>query len=145
MSHLAQLKVNLRPLWVPAVKALSVFSAWFEESIWKLVFTELEATIRGNHARVVESTNSPDASDVVVETERSWRDPSAAKLLSAVDKWSLDDVGPKYTFQVRWECVRDDYNHVTVNSFTPSRPYQRNWTWQTMKLNCFIRLANLPP
>ncbi|KAJ7104174.1 armadillo-type protein, partial [Mycena belliarum] len=92
----AQLKVNLRPLWSPAAGALAQMALRFGDEVWRLVFHELEAlysapppsgdvesadTFPGD----VEETGDEDKDPW--EEERTWRDPSAHKLRCAVSKW----------------------------------------------------------
>ncbi|KAJ7066948.1 armadillo-type protein [Mycena amicta] len=83
----AQLKVNLRPLWSPAAGALAQMSQRFGDEIWSLMFSELQAV----------QTDPPPIQDANLETseeddedpredERSWRDPSAHKLRGIVQQ-----------------------------------------------------------
>ncbi|KAJ7494716.1 armadillo-type protein [Mycena galericulata] len=91
---IAQLKVNLRPLWSPAAGALAQMAQRFGDEIWRLVFLELQTlysssppndTIEQSMEDVEEETG--DAEKDPWEEERTWRDPSAHKLRGAVTKW----------------------------------------------------------
>ncbi|KAK1236291.1 U3 snoRNP protein [Marasmius sp. AFHP31] len=89
----AQLKVNLRPLWSPAAKALESHSKRFENVVWDLLFGELRRLIEGNTADDENMDNeeegtSAESDDDPWEDERSWRDPSAHKLRLAVIQWN---------------------------------------------------------
>lgn len=92
---LAQLKVNLRPLWSPAAGALSSLSERFGDLVWSLLFHELRSL--GQDQDVGSSPNwmdneqeNPTDENDPWEEERSWRDPSAHKFRGVVVKW-LDD------------------------------------------------------
>lgn len=98
----AQLKVNLRPLWSPATAALASLSQHFGDLVWELVFGELRAVTRMQGTQQATITNPHWISDVAssaeddddkepLEEERSWRDPGAHKLRSAVGKWLRND------------------------------------------------------
>ncbi|KAF8514623.1 armadillo-type protein [Gautieria morchelliformis] len=102
---IAQLKVNLRPLWTPAAKALAVLAQRFGDLVWNLSFTELEAIVHGKLAQDVGSISPKDGPDVTMEVERSWRDPSAAKLRSIVNMWSDGDPPPKEPSQNQHEIL----------------------------------------
>ncbi|GJE97349.1 DRIM domain-containing protein [Phanerochaete sordida] len=85
---IAQLKVNLRPLWNPAAEALATIAERFGDLTWNLLFEQLK-TASLNHL----SDSAPGWMDVddsdqdsISEQERSWRDPSAHKLRSSVGK-----------------------------------------------------------
>ncbi|PIL29525.1 hypothetical protein GSI_08333 [Ganoderma sinense ZZ0214-1] len=88
---IAQLKVNLRPLWAPAASALSTLASRFGDLVWALLFRELQNAV----SPFVDAASNPawlkenaDEGDVIWEDERSWRDPSAHKLRTAVAKWA---------------------------------------------------------
>ncbi|TFK68467.1 hypothetical protein BDN72DRAFT_821164 [Pluteus cervinus] len=103
---IAQLKVNLRPLWSPASGALSSLSQRFGDIVWELLFADLQ-----NLAMVApqdpvsepletgssrpSSPTQPQANEAVDdwEEERSWRDPPAHKLRTIVASWSEHDLG----------------------------------------------------
>lgn len=87
---------------MPAAKALAVLSQRFGESVWRLIFTELEAAVHGDLLLVAESSSPADSLDLAQEAERSWRDPSALRLRTTVDKWSRGVAGPTDMSQVRW-------------------------------------------
>ncbi|KIP04981.1 hypothetical protein PHLGIDRAFT_170606 [Phlebiopsis gigantea 11061_1 CR5-6] len=86
---IAQLKVNLRPLWSPTADALAAVSERFGDVAWGLLFEQLQAVTLNQ----LSEASSPhwmvlddDDYDKVSEAERSWRDPSAHKLRSNVVK-----------------------------------------------------------
>jgi len=94
----AQLKVNLRPLWSPAAEALASLSHRFGDLLWGLIFSELRAVSRIQGIdrstpswMVGPSAEAEDTDDEINEEERTWRDPSAHKLRSAVGKWMRED------------------------------------------------------
>ncbi|KAL0573671.1 U3 snoRNP protein [Marasmius crinis-equi] len=92
----AQLKVNLRPLWSPAAKALESTSRRFGDTVWVLLFEELKKVVEGSDAISkgpsvdwdMEELAGGGADDDPWEDERSWRDPSAHKLWLAVIQWN---------------------------------------------------------
>ncbi|KAF8883245.1 armadillo-type protein [Infundibulicybe gibba] len=79
---IAQLKVNLRPLWSPASGALALLSQRFGDLVWDLVFGELKTLAEAEDGQAIDE----DPSDPW-EEERSWRDPSAHKLRSVIFNW----------------------------------------------------------
>lgn len=91
--------MNLRPLWSPAAGALSSLAERFGDIVWRLTFEELQNVtqmqIGSKTAKTPDwmkgiSDDEDDDADVM-EDERSWRDPSAHKLRSAVGTWLRDD------------------------------------------------------
>lgn len=108
----AQLKVGLRPVWLPTAHALETLSERCGEIVWRVMFGELKAVI------ALSSVDSvPDwAKDKGIgsgnaeewrESERSWRDPSAHKLCNALSKWCMDG-----TFRVLLIRVRGPHKAV---------------------------------
>ena len=105
---IAQLKVNLRPLWSPAAAALASLSQRFGDVVWKLLFEEVQkftcVTSSSTRPEVAESEQNPVASgsnqnhDDPWEEERSWRDPSAHRLRSVVIDW--DNIQSTWRMQV---------------------------------------------
>ncbi|KAG6897519.1 hypothetical protein C0992_000745 [Termitomyces sp. T32_za158] len=91
---IAQMKVNLRPIWSPAAEALGKLSERFENVVWELLFKELRElesrdwleAERVGHAEREDGAKKDDP----WEEERSWRDPAAHQLRTAVLRW-LDD------------------------------------------------------
>jgi U3 small nucleolar RNA-associated protein 20 len=91
----AQLKVGLRPVWLPTAHALEKLSERCGEIVWRVMFGELKAVIALSGV-----DSAPDwAKDIGngegnttewCESERSWRDPSAYKIRSALVKWCVD-------------------------------------------------------
>lgn len=92
----AQLKVNLRPLWSPATAAIGNLAGRWGDLVWGLVFNELKAVTEGEekegeNLEVGQQVQDEDVEeDEVNEQERSWRDPSAHKFRVAVRHW-VDD------------------------------------------------------
>ncbi|KAJ7475832.1 armadillo-type protein [Mycena latifolia] len=92
----AQLKVNLRPLWSPAAGALAQMAQRFGDEVWRLVFQELQALYSTSppsgdpelqQASMEDEEETGDEEKDPWEEERTWRDPSAHKLRSVVSKW----------------------------------------------------------
>ncbi|KAG7091487.1 hypothetical protein E1B28_010518 [Marasmius oreades] len=91
---MAQLKVNLRPLWLPAAKALESLSQRFGDVVWALLFSELRKVAEESSRPSVGGSDSDSQEDIRCkleadpwEDERSWRDPSAHKLRLSVIQW----------------------------------------------------------
>ena len=94
-SHLlvAQLKVNLRPLWAPATKALSELSNRCDPIVWSAVLGDLRRLSEGDDFGLSPgwAKESPSGDgDTIQEEERTWRDPSAHKMRVAVFSWTSD-------------------------------------------------------
>ncbi|KAG6860769.1 hypothetical protein C0995_007801 [Termitomyces sp. Mi166 len=91
---IAQLKVNLRPIWSPAAGALGTLSERFGDLVWELLFQQVRELESGhdlgNAGKDEDAEQEGGADDDPWEEERSWRDPAAHKLRSAVLRW-LDD------------------------------------------------------
>jgi hypothetical protein len=91
-TFVAQLKINLRPLWSPAAAALATLSVRFGDVVWGIMFSELrkkgeDDPCVGRQARNEVIQDDEDQVDEIWEDERSWRDPSAHKLRVALAKW----------------------------------------------------------
>ena len=100
----AQLKVNLRPLWVPAASALSTLATRFGDLVWGLLFEEVKNASTGSLSATSDpawSKEAVDDGDDVWEEERSWRDPSAHKLRTTLAKWSGHKAAQLAIVQVR--------------------------------------------
>ncbi|KAF7327783.1 DRIM domain-containing protein [Mycena kentingensis (nom. inval.)] len=83
----AQLKVNLRPLWSPAAGALAQMAQRFGDEVWRLVFAELQAVHADSSPISGEEMFEEEVEGDPREEERSWRDPSAHKLRGVVQEW----------------------------------------------------------
>ncbi|KAF6761032.1 U3 snoRNP protein Utp20 [Ephemerocybe angulata] len=92
----AQLKVNLRPLWSPATAAISGLAGRWGDVVWAEVFGELKSITGeasgkevGDEGNVEHGQGGSEEveEDEVNEKERSWRDPSAHKFRVAVSHW----------------------------------------------------------
>ncbi|KAJ6608583.1 armadillo-type protein [Mycena sp. CBHHK59/15] len=104
----AQLKVNLRPLWSPAAGALAQMSQRFGDEVWDLLFRELQglySTLHPSDNSGLERSVLDDGEEVEDEEkdpweeERTWRDPSAHKLRGVVSKRLSDKNGMKELFR----------------------------------------------
>jgi U3 small nucleolar RNA-associated protein 20 len=84
----AQLKVNLRPIWSPASEALSSLAQRFGDVVWDIVFSELQQP-QGAHQTPDWMTTTEAGGNKMNpwEEERSWRDPSAHRLRGAAATW----------------------------------------------------------
>jgi hypothetical protein len=106
----AQLKVNLRPLWSPAIAALSSLSQRFGDLVWQILFEELKAsqTAEGvsqlpsqqGHSEVDQGSEDSLDRDRW-EDERSWRDPSGHKLRVVSAQWDDETHSSREYVQVR--------------------------------------------
>ncbi|KAF7330551.1 DRIM domain-containing protein [Mycena venus] len=89
----AQLKVNLRPLWSPAAGALAQMAQRFGDEIWRMVFEELRTLYSSSspsedvRLEPTDEERTGDEDSEPREEERTWRDPSAHKLRSVIGKW----------------------------------------------------------
>lgn len=91
MLLVAQLKVNLRPLWSPAAEALSSLAKRFGDSLWACLFEELQAVTHAPKAHGLpewlDKNHEQDIKDDPWEEERSWRDGTAHKMRNAIASW----------------------------------------------------------
>jgi len=122
---LAQLKVNLRPLWSPAATALGSLSQHFGDVVWRLLFAELHGISREQQPRSSwpekgqeesEESNNEDP----WEEERSWRDPSAHKLRSVVIQWSDSEFAKKQFCKVSLPkfVLKSSYLNFSIDAKT---------------------------
>ncbi|KAF8608156.1 hypothetical protein BDV93DRAFT_486731 [Ceratobasidium sp. AG-I] len=113
----AQLKINLRPLWAPAIQALGTIAnaSGCANEVWSVVFEELERVCREPEGfalraptedvemedeevgRGVEEGMELDGQAEVVEEkweeeERTWRCPRAITFVEIVGRWKKDKV-----------------------------------------------------
>jgi U3 small nucleolar RNA-associated protein 20 len=91
----AQLKVGLRPVWLPTAHALEKLSERCGEIVWRVMFEELKAVIALSSVDSVpdwaeDIGNGASNAEEWRESERSWRDPSAHKICNALAKWCVD-------------------------------------------------------
>jgi U3 small nucleolar RNA-associated protein 20 len=92
----AQLKVGLRPVWLPTAHTLEKLSERCADIVWRVVFGELKAVTASSSVENVpdwmkDIDDGASSADEVYESERSWRDPSAYKIRSALAKWRAQD------------------------------------------------------
>jgi U3 small nucleolar RNA-associated protein 20 len=111
----AQLKVGLRPVWLPAARVLEKFSEQSGEVVWRIMFGELKELVSTSSADGVpewmKDAEVEGDLDKVRENERSWRDPSAHKVRSALAKWGT---GGTFKAQLIRVCVvYFDENHLS--------------------------------
>jgi len=99
----AQLKVNLRPLWAPTMKALSELSTRCDPVLWSAVFEDLRRLSEGLALELspewVKESFSDDGDDIQ-EVERTWQDPSAHKMRVAISTWTSDRVSRRRIVKV---------------------------------------------
>ncbi|CAE6491084.1 unnamed protein product [Rhizoctonia solani] len=103
----AQLKINLRPLWAPAIQTLGTLASTggCGEEVWDVVYSELEMACRDPGAFELRFPKSDDSKgdddgmevDVEVsrseeweEEERTWRCPTAIKFIKTVKRWEVN-------------------------------------------------------
>jgi U3 small nucleolar RNA-associated protein 20 len=77
----AQLKVNLRPIWSPASEALPSLAQRFGDVVWDIVFSELQQPQGAHDYRSRWEQNGS------LGRRRSWREPSAHRLRGAAATW----------------------------------------------------------
>ncbi|CAE6388887.1 unnamed protein product [Rhizoctonia solani] len=104
---IAQLKINLRPLWAPTVQTLGTLASTggCGEEIWDVVYAELERVCRDPNAFELRSPKLGDdkeqkdemevdeetaRSDEWEEEERTWRCPAAIKFIKTVHRWETN-------------------------------------------------------
>jgi U3 small nucleolar RNA-associated protein 20 len=109
---LAQLKVNLRPLWSPAGGALASLSQRFGDLVWRLLFQELQSLQKGEQLDATpqwmeDGQDTEENANDPWEEERSWRDPTAHKFRSVIVRW-VDDA------YAQAELVKVSCNHVSL-------------------------------
>lgn len=106
---LAQLKVNLKPLWKPAGNTITeIIQMGWGERVWSLVWEELQGT------QLVRTGDSDDEShssgeDEDWEDERTWRDPSHLKLRTVLRRWQNEDVQSTHSLTVSSLIFRPNF------------------------------------
>jgi U3 small nucleolar RNA-associated protein 20 len=121
----AQLKVGLRPVWLPTAHALEKLSERCGEIVWQVIFGELKAIVGSSNVENVpdwmKDVGGLNSVDEVRDSERSWRDPSAHKIRSALAKWRAGDAFQMQLIRVCFACevVQDLLNVFNVGSTTP--------------------------
>ena len=113
----AQLKVGLRPVWLPAARVLEKLSEQSSEVVWRIMFGELKELVSTSSAEGVpewmKDARDEDDLDQVRESERSWRDPSAHKVRCALAKWGADDMFRMQLIRVCIVYIHE--NHLNNN------------------------------
>lgn len=90
---LGQLKVNLRPVWTPAIQSLRSLSEFHEDIVWDKILSELRMLIDGSNvdpAHLWMKSRKTQGHEVK-ESERTWRDSSYYKLRLSIAKWTKLD------------------------------------------------------
>ncbi|KAG8773650.1 U3 snoRNP protein [Ceratobasidium sp. 428] len=111
----AQLKINLRPLWAPAIQALGTLASasGCAEEVWGVVFEELERVCREPESFTLRALGEETEDSVAMELdqdknagaepaeemvaewqeeEKTWRCPSAAAFVKTVTRWEKDRI-----------------------------------------------------
>ena len=91
---IAQLKVNLRPLWSPSALALSSLGQRYADLVWNLLFDEVGKSSSRTCDELAQSgvatppqnhqERREQCEDDPWEEERSWRDPSVHNIRQVV-------------------------------------------------------------
>ncbi|PCH35508.1 hypothetical protein WOLCODRAFT_125908 [Wolfiporia cocos MD-104 SS10] len=99
---IAQLKVNLRPLWAAAASALSTLAERFGDLVWRLLFEQLQAvansTVEVNTPEWLKNDDE-EQGDKIWEVERTWKDPSGRRLRQVFAKWHSGKAAKKAVAQ----------------------------------------------
>ncbi|KAG7447295.1 uncharacterized protein BT62DRAFT_948312 [Guyanagaster necrorhizus] len=97
----AQLKVNLRPLWSPAAGAIASLTQQFGGDVWSILFKEVQEVSQPDYWDNIKSSKDDEheGGDDIWEEERSWRDPSAHKFRLSVYQWSSSSLIPSKSSQ----------------------------------------------
>lgn len=110
---IAQLKVNLRPLWQPACTAIISLSQQHPKALWDTLFSELRKAVQGDLSlfdAVPALWATADTEEVDdQEAERTWRCPSAARFHVGLSKWTKDDASSNAVVQVRHHLASSNY------------------------------------
>ncbi|KAI0262194.1 armadillo-type protein [Gloeopeniophorella convolvens] len=101
----AQLKVGLRPVWLPTAQSLEKLSDRCGDIVWRVLFEELGTVVTPTDENDVpewmQGVDDEDADlDDIRESERPWRDPSAHKVRGVLAKWRVDNA-------CRTQLIRD--------------------------------------
>lgn len=115
---IAQFKVGLRPIWLPAARVLEKMSEQSGEVVWRIMFGELKEVVSTSSADGIpewmKDARDEDDLDEVRESERSWRDPSAHKVRSVLAKWGTSDM---FRVQlIRDQQPQDRFDRVTFEA-----------------------------
>jgi U3 small nucleolar RNA-associated protein 20 len=81
-------------LWAPAADALSQLARRFDDLAWNLLFEEVQAVAVGMEKELRPDwmlVKADEDCEDVRDEERSWRDPSAFKMRSALRTWCAKD------------------------------------------------------
>lgn len=106
MAYLAQLQVNLRPLWAPAQQSLANVMERHPAATWDLVFSELKRSALQISSSKSEETvqeaplaqlvavdgvndvdDAIDGLEVEQEQEKTWRCPNANRRRVLIKHW----------------------------------------------------------
>jgi hypothetical protein len=114
---LAQLKINLRPLWALAIRTLGTLASTggCGEEVWDVVFGELERVcrdpgsfglrapeaevesgredeIKSSHEDNMDVDDEREEGGEWEEEEWTWRCPSAIRFITIVERWQKDRI-----------------------------------------------------
>ena len=78
--------------------------------------------------------DDPDGDDEIMEEERTWRDPSAHKLRSAVGKWMRDDHQRKDIIRVSKRALTNAFGDL-INAYSPFRTKSLGNGWIATRMN----------
>ncbi|KAI6117784.1 armadillo-type protein [Pisolithus thermaeus] len=131
---MAQLKVNLRPLWSPAAEALSSLVKRLGDPIWSVVWEEfVESSSKLSPSNVTEGDDGEfvpswlaarenqtrdHRDDDTWEEERSWRDGAAHNVREAVAEWLDEGLERKAIVQEQRLLDRFDRSSYEVQLLT---------------------------
>ncbi|EIW53914.1 uncharacterized protein TRAVEDRAFT_132229 [Trametes versicolor FP-101664 SS1] len=115
---IAQLTVNLRPLWSAAASALSMLAGRFGDLVWDLLFRELQAASAATKDAALAPAwvqeGSEEAGDDVWEDERTWRDPSAHNMRTVLARW-LDHTSAEHAI-IQSQITGDRFDATTYET-----------------------------
>ncbi|KAI6100638.1 armadillo-type protein [Pisolithus sp. B1] len=134
IGRVAQLKVNLRPLWSPAAEALSSLAKRLGDPIWNVIWEELvESSSKLSSSNVTEDNDSKFVPPWLTakenqthghrdndtwEEERSWRDGAAHSVRGAVAEWLDEGLERKAIVQEQRLLDRFDRSSYEIQLLT---------------------------
>ncbi|KAI5987597.1 armadillo-type protein [Pisolithus albus] len=131
---MAQLKVNLRPLWSPAAEALSTLAKRLGDPIWNVIWEEfVEISSKPSSSNATEDNVSKLVPPWLIATEnqiqdhrdgdtweeeRSWRDGAAHNVREAVAEWLDEGLERKAIVQEQRPSDRFDRSSYEIQLLT---------------------------
>ena len=100
ICHIAQLKVNLRPLWGPVVEGFISLMERFQGTLWTISLDELKLVsnlIMGKQcssdpvpgwSQSLKDQNGKNTESIFQEQEKTWGDLAAHRLVTTRDRWN---------------------------------------------------------